>query len=217
MYKLLNIIFLTLLVSSHCYAASFECSKAKSAVEKAICSDSDLNNLDEQLSQTYKSALNTHPMPDYVKARQREWNKDNALCDKSKLVACLKTKYTQRIASLNKASLVRVYSNSEKFTYADGDAVAELWDESGKTYISLWGGFRIHRQASNDAGKPIYTGCEFEGVIPNLNAGQAIGANKVTLKFEASKNQISIKDDSVVCEGFGGITDVLTYRERINK
>ena len=37
------------------YSASFDCTKAKSPVEKAICSNSELGKLDEQLASSYNN------------------------------------------------------------------------------------------------------------------------------------------------------------------
>ncbi len=38
-------------------AASFDCGKAKTRVEKLICANAELSKLDEQLSREYKAAL----------------------------------------------------------------------------------------------------------------------------------------------------------------
>lgn len=56
-----------ILIPTICFAASFDCTKAKSPVEKAICSDAELGKLDEDLSKVYKDALKEHPVENYVK------------------------------------------------------------------------------------------------------------------------------------------------------
>lgn len=44
------LIFICVFISSHVSAASFDCSKASSDIEKAICTDQELSNLDDQLT-----------------------------------------------------------------------------------------------------------------------------------------------------------------------
>ena len=87
MFKLATI--LLILTVTTAYSASFDCTKAKSPVEKAICTDTELSKLDEDLSKVYKDALKEHPVENYVKTRQRAWIKTNSYCDKSKLANCL--------------------------------------------------------------------------------------------------------------------------------
>ena len=56
-------------------AASFDCAKARTSFEKAICSSPDLSKQDEILAQAYDTALgglSTDAM-DVLKATQRDW------------------------------------------------------------------------------------------------------------------------------------------------
>src|ERR1035441_10939093 len=72
------VLLLCLVLVSACgpWAASFDCTKARSKVEKAICADPELSKLDDQLAVVYKSALAAHPLPSYIRARQRAWLND---------------------------------------------------------------------------------------------------------------------------------------------
>jgi uncharacterized protein len=47
---------LSLILMSSAQAASFDCAKASSFVEKAICSDKRLSSMDDQLARLYKAA-----------------------------------------------------------------------------------------------------------------------------------------------------------------
>lgn len=67
------IILAVLLLATSAQAASFDCKKASTAVEKAICSDSQLSKLDEELGKVYKSALSVVAEKDSLKAEQRKW------------------------------------------------------------------------------------------------------------------------------------------------
>lgn len=52
------IIFISLIfLTSISYAASFDCNKASTFIEKAICSESELSKLDDLLGKSYKKAL----------------------------------------------------------------------------------------------------------------------------------------------------------------
>lgn len=71
-----NIIFLlSLLISNAALAASFDCTKAKSPQEKAICASPELNAADEKLAGAYKAALITAATEkkEAVRDGQRVW------------------------------------------------------------------------------------------------------------------------------------------------
>ena len=186
-------------------AASFNCAKARSPVEKAICANSELSKLDENLAEVYKLVIKVHPVQNYIKARQKDWIGLNNYCEKDKIVGCLKKRYETRIAQLKKPSPLKIFSSSPNFDYSDGDAVAEIWQQDGKYQIYVWGGFRLHRQASSDAGKAVYTGCEFEGSFSNVNGGRAVGLINGEVKgefdFKINGNKINYSDDTQICEG----------------
>ncbi|MFJ2456548.1 lysozyme inhibitor LprI family protein [Pseudomonas protegens] len=62
------------LLAGQTVAASFDCSKASSFPEKAICRDGYLSGLDDWLARSYKTALEVNPdQDDAVRQSQREW------------------------------------------------------------------------------------------------------------------------------------------------
>lgn len=70
-------------------AASFDCAKARTPVEKAICSDAELSAQDERLAQAYREALARSPQPEAVRLWQRHWLAGaRAECEAD--VACLR-------------------------------------------------------------------------------------------------------------------------------
>jgi|GEM_PF-4126454 len=81
------------------YAASFTCAEATTLVEKAICSETPLSNLDDLLTQSYKKALTNVKNVDTLKNQQRAWllNVRNKCQDST----CLVRVYNQRLAALN--------------------------------------------------------------------------------------------------------------------
>ncbi len=88
-----------LVFSFQAYGASFDCGKAKTLVEHAICSDKQLSILDELLVTSYKKALADSPDPSTLKTAQREWLKSER--DSCKDVDCLKQAYNLRLSVLN--------------------------------------------------------------------------------------------------------------------
>lgn len=82
---------------STAYAASFDCTKATSDVERMVCSDHKLNRLDDFLSQNFNIAMNSE-MPESVKSdirkTQGEWIERRDSCTDEQ---CVKNMYSRRI------------------------------------------------------------------------------------------------------------------------
>jgi len=100
----LSTVLLTILVlgtaPASLFAASFDCNKAATHVEKLICSDPELSGLDEELSSTYRQALasTNDSQKEQVKQYQREWLK---LRNQKAESGVLKELYLARIESLH--------------------------------------------------------------------------------------------------------------------
>jgi len=96
-----------LLTASTACAASFDCTKATTKVEKMICANAGLSKLDGELGKAYFKVLKTfHGMPS-IRQKQREWLKKRNKCGE---VECLKSRYQERIAVLKR---VRTPSKQE--------------------------------------------------------------------------------------------------------
>jgi uncharacterized protein len=88
-----------LTVSAH--AASFDCAKAESRIEKAICADPELSNLDEYLGRYYAGALETaKDAASCVKADQKAWVKHARGACGAK-ASCLTEAYLNRLSTLS--------------------------------------------------------------------------------------------------------------------
>jgi uncharacterized protein len=96
-FRICLIVFV-LFVIDHCFAASFDCGKAKGKIEELICEDEELSNLDEVLAKSYKAVLAIIQGQDSFKAEQKEWlTKERNHCkDKD----CLKEAYYDRTFAL---------------------------------------------------------------------------------------------------------------------
>ena len=86
---------LVLLTSLSLFAASFDCTKATTNVEKMICADGQLSQLDTKLSQIYSSFT---LLTKEIKTDQRAWMKKRNTC---KDITCVQTLYQQRIEELD--------------------------------------------------------------------------------------------------------------------
>ena len=79
-------------------AASFDCRKASTGIEKVICDDPELNRLDGEMGRLYHKARNIPGM----KQEQRDWvHRRNKMCGSSD--GCLLGETKDRIAALKKA------------------------------------------------------------------------------------------------------------------
>ncbi|MFC1542820.1 lysozyme inhibitor LprI family protein [Pseudomonadota bacterium] len=90
-------LLLLMLTQSAC-AASFDCNKASTKVEKMICADAELSKLDEGLGAAYSKALKESSDPSTFKQQQRAWLKERNKCTATK---CMKQAYEMRMTTLS--------------------------------------------------------------------------------------------------------------------
>ena len=89
-----------LVLSGAVQAASFDCAKAQSKVEKMICADAELSRLDDELGEAYEDALEGNPKATDVRNAQKQWIKERNSCqDKT----CLSALYRQQTTALRNA------------------------------------------------------------------------------------------------------------------
>ena len=91
-------------------AASFDCGKAQTKVEKMVCTDTELSTLDEEVAKLYSEVFKKFPDEAMLKRRQREWLKARNHCGN---VSCLQQYYRGRIAELNE---VNAFKSEESYT-----------------------------------------------------------------------------------------------------
>ena len=83
---------------SSVHSAGFDCAKAKTKIDKLICSDARLSEADEKLNALYKEVLAKSPVPEDTKQQQLEWVKQSR--NTCKDADCLQQAYTSRISDL---------------------------------------------------------------------------------------------------------------------
>ena len=91
--------FILLSIPTLLSAASFNCAKAASKNEKAICSDPELSNLDMVLAAIYKETRSTISDAKRLKKEQINWIKSLGTCDGN--VDCLISAYKNRMLVLD--------------------------------------------------------------------------------------------------------------------
>lgn len=109
-------IFIILLCfTTNVTAASFDCAKASTNIEKMICADDNLSKLDEELNTIYKQALSAETSKEELKKQQLMWLKK--VRKSCKDAACLKIWYGDRIAVLTKSdSASKTVNNAQQTT-----------------------------------------------------------------------------------------------------
>jgi uncharacterized protein len=91
------------------HAASFDCSKARTPIEKTICASPELSAADDQMAAAYKAALAQAPeAAELLRVGQREWLRDRAQNCSTKvseapLADCLRDSYKERTAFMARA------------------------------------------------------------------------------------------------------------------
>lgn len=192
---LLAISIATLFSSAH--AASFDCKKASTFVEKSICSDEAASKLDDDLASKYKDALSASENPEGLKAEQKSWLK--MVRNKCKTVACINDATKERIAELAKNSS----SDSKDGKYESEEGDLEITSSEGDTYFKLL--------VVSDKGN---TG-QAEGII-EIKDNQATYQDKeqdCTLEFKFTEEGVSITQEGS-CEMGQGVNATGLYRSK---
>lgn len=95
MRKITGIALGWLVLLTTAQAASFDCAKASTKIEKLICSDAELSKLDEDLSKAYLKSFERSDIKQKAIRSQRQWLKDRRNACQS--AECLKKEYVTRV------------------------------------------------------------------------------------------------------------------------
>ena len=201
--------------SSNLYAASFDCNKAATLVEQAICSNQKLSNLDQQLATMYKQALANSPNQEAIRERQREWLKwERNSCQD---IACIKDAYLSRLTELQDSAMSIQPISGEYQRYYRG----KLDKNAATLTVSELSNGRVEIK-----GNAIWIGNEETG---NVNTGEIEGiftrqGNKINYQDPGSKEDgcqltitftekaLTVTDDNLRCGGLNVTFDGM-YRK----
>jgi uncharacterized protein len=106
-------------------AASFDCGKADTATEIAICGDSSLGRLDEQIAELYaglRSASVSSERSKLLKAQRRFLQNRNSC---GGIASCLRNRYESRIADLCNLASVKGLALAETTCHDQGEKFAD--------------------------------------------------------------------------------------------
>jgi uncharacterized protein YecT (DUF1311 family) len=119
---------IALVAAATLHAASFDCAKARTGVEKAVCADPQLSEYDERIAAAYKRDLDAWDgaIRGYVREEQRHWLSEirridgsdseiEAVCAQGDL-PCLHRQYRIRMDALESSG----YRNSGVYQRSDG-------------------------------------------------------------------------------------------------
>lgn len=181
-------------------AASFDCAKAKSKLEKRVCSDPALSKADEELAKAYAKTLKGFIVPGFVKDSQRAWLNSAPICltagtkDDPQGQSCAAI-YAERIEALNLYRTAKVYSNSAK-KYSYDDVTMLLYQKDGATWLELFGDWMP------DAYKPKPFP---DGFLAQQSSRLVKKGNTYGLE-DRTDADISISDDKITFNGEFGMS-----------
>ncbi len=129
------------LIATHANAASFDCNKAATFIEKTICKNSELSKLDEAMAKNYKGELTEAVDFKYGKGyidsvinEQRSWLKfQRNTCKESD---CLEREYKERVES--KFQFGRTVLNSNELSTANIPSASSFGEFSKTVKISMY-------------------------------------------------------------------------------
>lgn len=153
MLRLLSGLGLMLLATGAAEAASFDCKKAATPFEIAICSNPELSKADEVLATSYATALGglSKPAAAEVQMGQRTWldYAQRSCTDDARLPAakypeeqinCLITQVTNRARQLEQSRMwggLRVYTVDAYSVIPDTTADADAWNKVATREVSV--------------------------------------------------------------------------------
>lgn len=121
-----GIVLLAAIATSASHAASFDCKRASTAVEKLICNDPDLSRLDTELDARYRERRSAGT--DGLVEEQRSWLAKRNACNNT---ACIKIHYLNRLSEVKERgkSLADIAARLELPKYEkDRDTCPRLLD-----------------------------------------------------------------------------------------
>ena len=176
-------------------AASFDCKKAKSKLEKRVCSDPALSKADEQLAKAYNEALKGFVVPSFIKDSQQAWLSWAPLClgagtaDDPKGQSCVDL-YAARTETLRLYPTAKVYSNYAK-NFSHDEATLLVYNKDKALWLEWYGNWMP------DAYKPK----PFPDGFLTLESGKLIAKGAHYGLEEHDDADITISDENI---NFGG-------------
>ena len=176
------------------FAASYDCSKASTATEHAICDYPELSALDDLMGQTYRLAKTSANWmtPQQLRNTQKAWMQQRNRCGDN--FDCLRSSYVQRLEEVSDGVLhINVGRNFASYVY-EGELVSGACPNGTK--LSDWG-----QCVSWFRGGPSFRGVSAAGAMAFSYDYVGPNAHMCSLSGRADKvNGLWIfQDDSSTC------------------
>jgi uncharacterized protein len=198
-------------------AASFDCAKAATAVEKSICENEGLSQLDEMMTGAYKAQLAAHPNDPSIRNAQATWLQERNTCADD---YCLLMAYLDRLKVLERGGPAASQSRSTADAVAKCMASIERYQRAfAMSYAAKICSIRgdRHMVVFDNARRAIFNGPACQAIAPkDIEAGlDRIFVNEVG-KIGMRNNDSSSWDQA--CRRLRGSPDILreldaTFRE----
>ncbi|MEO8757831.1 MAG: DUF3298 domain-containing protein [Devosia sp.] len=198
-------------------AASFDCAKAGTSFEKAICASPELSLRDEVLAQAYATALGglSKPVADGLKATQHAWLDYAArtCSDDAQPIPgnytddqtqCLSGEFSSRITSLEGSRMqggYRFYPWELYLVERDPDATAETYNKVATKHFST-----VKIDSDSDVAKA------FNDMTENMRVDDDVKIGDGTNLFEKGTDNLAAGDISTDVENTTRLKDITSNR-----
>jgi uncharacterized protein len=186
--QVVGTMFGMLFLLTSAYAASFDCGKAASEVEKLICGDDELSILDESLNKAYLKALERPDIRKQMIESQRQWLKNERNACKN--AECLKKAYETRIKELGLSSYGIVIESPPHGTTSPSESPSKV-SESQPTEVH---GKAVETEPGEQNGATVTAAEPVSGPYSHSRPVRDWSVAKETYGLAESKMILSMKD-----------------------
>src|SRR5215831_576944 len=120
------------------FAASFDCAKASTAIEKMICADARLSALDDNLARSYSAALERSSQDERARLRREQaaWLKYRDACEPADR-SCVIARYGERLRNLRAPAPVSTFERPQQGPQFGAAVKAEAPDPARAVALSV--------------------------------------------------------------------------------
>ncbi|MCW2283137.1 uncharacterized protein YecT (DUF1311 family) [Rhodoblastus acidophilus] len=133
--KTAALLILLAAVAQSAQAASFDCGKARTPLERRICADPALGKADEDLAKAYAETLRTFVIPDVIKDSQRAWLFEAPQCLENSSCVAL---FQERAETLRLYRTAKVYTDYGK-AFDREKTTLLVYERGGKPWLDWYG------------------------------------------------------------------------------
>lgn len=185
------------------FAASFDCAKAKTPLEKLICSNPELDTADAQMGAAYKALRLSFPNPVFVTSEQQYFVSSYPSCleaegrtlNAAEAVRSCLALVKKRISVLEAYRRARVFSHASRPTHETLTVL--LYSTDGRERIRLWGNWMPNAFDR----KPFPDGfrCDIDADLVAVNGGYEMTWFDEVFRFKITDGGVELLDKRIQC------------------